>query len=87
MFVDIKVVKTGLAVDFTGDGWRAMEKTIEVRNRLTHPKRREDIIVSDEDLADLVRANEWLLQARDMMDAVNQVLQRTVRLTARPKAS
>ena len=82
----LKVVKTGVHVDFAGPGWRSMEATIEVRNRLTHPKRRNDLTVSDENLAALVTANDWLLKARnDMMSAANRVLERTAELTTRPK--
>ena len=81
----LKVIKTGVHVDFSGKGWSAMKTTIAVRNRLTHPKRLEDIAVSDDDLAKLVQANDWLLQARsDMMSAANAVLERTAHLTTRP---
>lgn len=82
----LKVIKTGVHVDFGGKGWRAMKTTIAVRNRLTHPKCLEDIAVSDDDLAQLVEANDWLVQARvDMMSAANIILERTAHLTTDPK--
>jgi len=80
----LKVVRTGVKIDFSGTGWSAMRVTVGVRNRLTHPKSLQDLFVSDNDIAKMVLANDWLLQTRrDMLREANAVLERTAALTAR----
>ena len=55
-----------------------MEDVVNVRNRLTHPKKLRDLSVSDDDLAKLVQANDWLLNTLDnVMTAANAVLAET----------
>jgi hypothetical protein len=46
-------------IDFGGGGWRRFREAYEVRNRITHPKRLEDLEISDAELAALGSANRW----------------------------
>ncbi|HYX72933.1 MAG TPA: hypothetical protein VE732_09185 [Nitrososphaera sp.] len=41
--------------------WDAFKKTLKVRNRLTHPKHTQDLIVSDEEAATMLVAYIWFL--------------------------
>jgi hypothetical protein len=48
-------------VDFGGEGWRAFVETVRVRNRITHPKRLEEMSISDDELAVIDRAHDWFV--------------------------
>jgi hypothetical protein len=43
--------------------WDAFKKTLKVRNRLTHPKNTQDLIVSDEEAAIMMVAYIWFLSS------------------------
>jgi hypothetical protein len=43
----------------TGEGWAAMLATIKIRDRLVHPKRAIDMIVTDDELATVSSAQDW----------------------------
>jgi hypothetical protein len=45
--------------EFGDGGWEALLDAIAIRNRVTHPARREDLWVSDADLARVDRAVKW----------------------------
>jgi len=45
--------------DFLGQGWQALRKGIQVRNRITHPKRPDDLTVSDIDLVAVSTGVRW----------------------------
>jgi hypothetical protein len=38
-------------IDFASDGWKSFCKSVGVRNRITHPRRVEDLSVSDAEIA------------------------------------
>jgi hypothetical protein len=40
-------------------GWQALIKSISIRDRLTHPKRVDDLIVSDDEMQVLFEAYTW----------------------------
>lgn len=44
----------------TGQGWAAFQKAITIRNRVTHPKRIEDLSISDDDVRTIRQAAHWL---------------------------
>ncbi|WP_176054525.1 hypothetical protein [Paraburkholderia caribensis] len=48
-------------VDFNHVGWSNLRKAVDVRNRLVHPKRLEDMMVSDDEVKRAVSAFDWLL--------------------------
>lgn len=50
-------------VDYSGSGWHAMRRAQEVRNRITHPKRPEELDISDEDLEQTRLAARWFNDA------------------------
>lgn len=52
-------VKPSFKPDFGGKGWQAFDKAISIRNRVTHPKSRDDHWVSEEDLDTVDEAIEW----------------------------
>jgi hypothetical protein len=41
------------------DGWRSLVETVRTRNRLTHPKIADDLVVSDADMRDAASAYDW----------------------------
>jgi hypothetical protein len=43
----------------TGEGWTAMLETIAIRDRLVHPKKPADMIVKDDELKAVTRAQDW----------------------------
>ena len=45
-----------------GDGWRSFRQAYEVRNRVTHPNRLEDLEIGDEELTSLGVASSWFLE-------------------------
>jgi hypothetical protein len=49
-------------VDFGVEGWKAMKKSVVVRNLLTHPKTMEHLFVSEDELAALNRAMDWYVK-------------------------
>jgi hypothetical protein len=50
---------TGASVRKTGVAWESFALGREVRNRLTHPKRAEDLIISAEERQDLMNIISW----------------------------
>jgi hypothetical protein len=58
------VATISIAMGFTyaldnGEGWSAMLTTIKIRDRLVHPKRATDMIVTDDELKTVTRAQDW----------------------------
>ena len=52
--------ESGIAVTFFGDhGWGCFQQAVAIRNRLTHPKQDEDIMVSDDDIKIMYEALRW----------------------------
>ena len=49
-------------VDYSGVGWQAFKRVHEARNRITHPKTRTELDVSDAELTDLDTAYAWFLE-------------------------
>ncbi len=44
-------------------GWDAMTKAIKIRDRITHPKKPSDLVISDSDMKIFKRAVEWFATA------------------------
>lgn len=49
----------GCTEDIFGSGWQRLLEAVEIRDRLMHPKRSEDIIVSDENLSACREGYRW----------------------------
>jgi len=59
-------------VDFSGQDWAGLKEAIKIRNRITHPKSRADLILSDEDIRTSVGSLFWLLnETSRVMEAAN----------------
>jgi hypothetical protein len=53
-----RAMQFSYAID-TGEGWTAMLATIRIRDRLVHPKRATDMIVTDDELYTVANAQDW----------------------------
>ena len=51
----------GLKVDFSDVGWSSLKQGIIIRNRITHPKRQEDLNIVDDDIETSKAGFFWLL--------------------------
>lgn len=59
-------------IDFSGQNWTHLKEAIRIRNRITHPKGRADLILSDQDIRISIGALFWLLaETTRVMDAAN----------------
>lgn len=68
-----------LQVDFSDAGWSSLDRAIDVRHRITHPKSETDLVVSDGDLAVVNEGLFWLVAiAERVMHATNQAHRRFV---------
>lgn len=54
-----RVAQPPFEPQFGDDGWRAFSEAIEIRNRVTHPRSREDLWLTDKDLDVVDRAVLW----------------------------
>jgi hypothetical protein len=50
-----------LEVKFDGTGWEQFRQALAVRNRITHPKREADMLLSVEDISTCLAGFNWLL--------------------------
>lgn len=76
----------GFEADFGGSGWQKLKSATEIRNRITHPKRVEDLRLEEDDLADCEIAFFWASETmisaleasvaalRDQTEGVNEIL-------------
>ena len=55
----IREANLPLGIDWAGDGWHALKRSLEVRHRVTHPKLGTDVEVSPEEVSDLSKVYEW----------------------------
>lgn len=51
----------GLKVNFMNVGWQKLKDSIRLRNRITHPKNLEDLIIARRDLDDAKAGFDWFL--------------------------
>lgn len=42
-------------------GWQALRQFVKVRNRLTHPRNPNDLMVTDAELKDIEKATDWFM--------------------------
>jgi hypothetical protein len=67
----VRLTDPDYRLDRGRSGWRALRKSLSVRNRITHPLQLSDLSVSDEELEDLRQAVLWFPQATDLaFDAI-----------------
>jgi hypothetical protein len=46
---------------FSDNGWKGMQVSLEVRHRITHPKKPEDLEISNEELDSTREGHRWLI--------------------------
>ncbi len=68
-----KVYKTDFQVPYGHAGWQALQGALDVRDRITHPKRAQDFDISDDEIKLLKKANAWF---RKLSQAILKVLGR-----------
>lgn len=54
-----KVDKVSFRLDVSKSGWQELRRALKVRDRLMHPKRREDLSVSEDEFNDALGAFTW----------------------------
>lgn len=55
-----KTLSSDVVAEFGGEGWESLKKAVKIRNRLTHPKSRTDLIVDARDIDVCWTALLWL---------------------------
>lgn len=60
-----RLVAPSIAMDLSDEGWANLKLSIEVRNRVTHPKSVTDFIINEGDLAAIHGGLMWLLRLVD----------------------
>lgn len=48
-------------IDEESEGWESLIKAVKIRNRITHPKKHEDLEISDEELKRIDSAGNWFI--------------------------
>jgi len=72
-----KIISPEIAVEFSASGWADLRQSIDVRNRITHPKPEQELTVSDHDLAAVASGVSWLVATLDyVMASTNLALTR-----------
>lgn len=46
---------------FSDVGWRSLQNSVKVRDRLTHPKLARELDVSDDEIKELLQARDWVM--------------------------
>ena len=65
-----KANKISFALDYRGDGWRAFSEAVKIRNRITHPKRMEEMSIDDTEMARIDKAHDWFIESyHGLLDA------------------
>lgn len=68
-----QMLGSDLQVDFGNGGWDSLKKAIAIRNRITHPKSLDDLIVSDIDVETAQSGFFWFIGVSgDVMEAVTE---------------
>jgi hypothetical protein len=55
-----KVGEIDWQLNVSDAGWQALTNALPVRDRLMHPKRAADLVVSDNEIRDAMKAYEWV---------------------------
>mgnify|MGYP003625511438 CR=1 FL=1 len=66
-----------LDIDFSASGWSDLQQTILIRNRITHPKARSDLKISQNEVQTARNGFFWFISfVPDVMGQTNQSLQK-----------
>jgi hypothetical protein len=62
----------GFDAGFDQSGWADLREAVRIRNRVTHPKQRSDLILTQADIATCISAIHWFFElAVRLMEAMN----------------
>lgn len=68
-----RTIKGSYTLDVSGDGWQSLQRALEIRNRITHPKSTESLHISDSDRDDVDAAGNWYMNCVfDLMGVANR---------------
>jgi hypothetical protein len=71
----VKRVRPTYEIDLTHPGWACLKQTIKLRNRLVHPKKLEELAVTDAERNAAVRGFRWFLaRAIEVLRQQNEYL-------------
>jgi hypothetical protein len=48
--------------DYSSDRWQAFQQVVKIRNRITHPKNSDSMIINDEENKAISKAHDWFLE-------------------------
>jgi len=65
--VAAKAADVNFRLDVGGVGWQALRESIPVRDRLTHPKRLSDLIVTENEVRQAMTAFDWALRQMEKL--------------------
>jgi hypothetical protein len=57
----IKSLKSNYNFDFSSNGWECLQKTVEIRNNITHPKSVSNMKIEDSDMEKVNTAFNWYI--------------------------
>ena len=60
-----KSLEPNLEVRFDNGGWERFRQAVEIRNRITHPKRQVDLVIETQDVAVCLGALYWLFDVTE----------------------
>jgi hypothetical protein len=72
-----KVHNCAFAVDTQNSGYAALKSTVDIRNGLMHPKKKEEVILTDKAMEKASSAMLWLEQTYNkLIEQIQQQIQR-----------
>ncbi|MEO8399017.1 MAG: hypothetical protein ABI550_04280 [Ignavibacteriaceae bacterium] len=57
-----KIRANNYQTDFNSNDWENFKKCIKIRNKITHPKHSDDLIVTDEEYKKVQMAHDWFFK-------------------------
>lgn len=67
--------KAAFKIDCGGSGWQDFKKLCTIRNRITHPRKGEELVISDEELKSIKRALDFVsLNHSAVQEAIQKVI-------------
>lgn len=56
-----KYMRLDLKITFNGEGWESFQSAYKVRNRITHPKNKNHLVISDQEMECIIKGTKWLV--------------------------
>ena len=53
---------TGFTTNLKEDDWEKFRLSIEIRNRITHPKHSSDLLISEDEIETVMQAHDWFFK-------------------------